>query len=72
MRILVGEQMKYVLEFEAPDDWKPMIESACWVNCPFSILTSLGHVCKAKQYYDKYGETICPVITKKVQNGTQL
>lgn len=61
--------MKYVLEFVSPDDWKPMIEDACWVDCPFSILTSLGHVCRAKQYYDKCGEIICPVITKRVQKG---
>lgn len=60
--------MKYVLEFEAPDDWKPL-EDACWVNCPFSLLTPLGQMCKAKKFYDVYGDVICPVITKKSQSG---
>ncbi len=57
--------MKYVLEFEAPDDWKPMVESACWVNCPFSVLTPLGNKCRAKTYFDEYHIIICPVVTLK-------
>ncbi len=64
--------MRYVLEFEAPDDWKPMVESACWVDCPFSVLTPLGHVCNARAYYDKQKGVICPVITKASQNGTSF
>lgn len=63
--------MKYILEFEAPEDWKPMIESACWVGCPFTSLIQLGSICRAKEYYDKYGITICPVITNSVHNDIQ-
>lgn len=62
--------MKYILEFEAPDDWKPMIEPACWVDCPFRVLTSLGHTCRAKKYFDNNSEVICPVITIASQHGT--
>ena len=49
--------MKYVLEFEAPDDWKP-IEDGCWVDCPLKVLTRFGCVCKAKSCFDEYGEVI--------------
>lgn len=59
--------MKYVLEFEAPDDWKPMVESACWVNCPFGVLTPLGNKCRAKTYFDKYQIIICPVVAIRKQ-----
>ena len=54
--------MKYILEFEVPDDWKP-IEDGCWVDCPLRVLTRLGCVCKAKSCFDKYEEVICPIIT---------
>lgn len=54
--------MKYILEFEAPDDWKP-IEDGCWVDCPLKVLTRFGCVCKAKTCFDEYGEVICPIIT---------
>lgn len=55
--------MKYVLEFEAPDDWKPIEDDGCWVYCPLKVLTRLGCVCKAKTCFDEYGEVICPIIT---------
>ena len=61
--------MKYVLEFVTPDDWKPMIEAACWVDCPFSILTSLGMYTEQNNIMTNMGEIICPVITKRVQKG---
>lgn len=60
--------MKYVLEFEAPDDWKPMKDDGCWVDCPLRVLTRLGCVCKAKSCFDKYGEVICPIITIRKQD----
>lgn len=53
---------KYVIEFEAPDDWQPMEEPACWAGCPFSSLTKLGNICNAKEAYDRSGLVICPVI----------
>lgn len=62
--------MEVVLKFEAPDDWNPMIEPCCWVHCPFAVLTKLGHVCRAKEIYDKRREIVCPIITKINKSGT--
>lgn len=60
---------KYTLTFEAPDDFNPMIECACWVCCPISALIKFGEKCRAKDYYDKYGEIICPIIKMSSPNG---
>ena len=38
-------KVKYAFEFETDDYWVPG-EDACWVDCPFSVLIGLGHVCK--------------------------
>lgn len=62
--------MKYILEFEAPDDWKPM-GNGCWSGCPVSILTPLGQKCRAKDCYDKHQIVICPVITMRKQQIIQ-
>lgn len=32
--------------FSVPIDWIPG-KGACWIDCPFSVCTSLGHRCKA-------------------------
>lgn len=54
--------VKYRMEFEAPEDWKPMRESACWVDCPLQCLTRLSEVCRAKEIYDKNGDIMCPIV----------
>ena len=64
--------MKYNLEFEAPDDWKPMEESACWVDCPLKTLTRLGMECRAREAYRKRGDILCPIIKLKNQSGTSM
>ena len=53
---------KHTLEFTTPDDWKPMIEPACWTECPFACLTKLGHECRAREAYRKDKLEICPVV----------
>ena len=53
---------KHTLEFATSDDWKPLIEPACWTECPFACLTKLGHECKAREVYRKDGLMICPVV----------
>lgn len=53
---------RHTLEFTAPDDWKPMIEPACWTGCPFACLTKLSHECRAREAYRKNGFMICPVV----------
>ena len=52
---------KHTIEFTTPDDWKPMVESACWTECPFAYLTKLGYECEARKAYRKDGLVICPV-----------
>ena len=54
--------MKHTLEFTTPDDWKPMVESACWTECPFACLTKLGNECIARGAYRKDELIICPVV----------
>ena len=56
------------IDFDADPDWTPL-RDACWIDCPLKGLTKLGHVCRAKEVYDKYGDTEqCPLrnnITRK-------
>lgn len=53
---------KHTLEFTTHDDWKPMIEPACWTECPFACLTKLGNECRAREAYRKDELIICPVV----------
>ncbi len=63
--------MQYTIQFEAPDDWNPMIDTACWVDCPFSTLTRLSEMCLAKERFDKHQEVTCPVI-QTVRTGMSI
>lgn len=48
IRTTMKEPTKIVrLEFEVPWDWEPS-KLACWVDCPFSVCTELGHECRAQ------------------------
>lgn len=40
----IGQRVEF--GFDAPIDWTPG-KGACWIDCPFSVCTSLGHRCKA-------------------------
>ena len=66
----IKQEQKQRVEFgfDVPIDWTPG-KGACWIDCPFSVCTSLGHRCKALVnnlcpftknvktfYYDDYGD----------------
>lgn len=40
----IGQRVEF--GFDAPIDWIPG-KGACWVNCPFSVCTSLDNECRA-------------------------
>lgn len=52
-------RVKYTFGFSATDDWVPG-ESACWTDCPFSILLDLGSRCKCV-----VGKAVCPFLNEK-------
>ena len=62
---IVEQKQKWKMDFgfEVDKDWKPL-DVACWYGCPFSCLTRLGEVCRARSYYEETGEIICPVIKR--------
>lgn len=57
----VRAMKEHILKFETPDCWEPL-KPACWVNCPFAVLTDLGEECRARKAHRKYGLMICPVV----------
>lgn len=57
-KLIEKECVKHTFEFETRDDWTPS-ESACWVECPFSLLIKLGERCR---FLDE--EVKCPFIDK--------
>ena len=57
----IKQEQKQRVEFgfDTPIDWTPG-KGACWIDCPFSVCTSLGHRCKALV------NNLCP-FTKNVE-----